>query len=130
MRRLPLVRADCPDRQDGPCPYVSCRHHLFLDVDALTGSIKLNFPDLVDEDGTPILDAMPATCALDVAEAGGVILMRMGELLNLTRERARQIEEAALERLRKRLVALGCTEPHRSTHTEGPFDSPYADDEH
>jgi hypothetical protein len=27
-----------------PCPYVSCKHHLFLDVSARTGAIKLNFP--------------------------------------------------------------------------------------
>ena len=29
-----------------PCPFVSCKFHLYLDVHPETGSIKLNFPDL------------------------------------------------------------------------------------
>jgi hypothetical protein len=29
-----------------PCPWVSCKFHLYLDVNPETGSIKLNFPDL------------------------------------------------------------------------------------
>jgi hypothetical protein len=28
-----------------PCPFVSCKHHLYLDVNERTGAIKLNFPD-------------------------------------------------------------------------------------
>src|SRR5262249_3741583 len=41
----PRARAECVDGPR-PCPYVSCQHHLFLDVAARTGAIKLNFPDL------------------------------------------------------------------------------------
>jgi hypothetical protein len=41
----PQTRADCAEGLR-PCPYVSCKHHLFLDVSARTGAIKLNFPDL------------------------------------------------------------------------------------
>ena len=40
----PQSRADCAGGQR-PCPWVSCKHHLFLDVNPETGSIKLNFPD-------------------------------------------------------------------------------------
>jgi hypothetical protein len=64
---------------------VSCKHHLYLDVDPDTGSIKLNLPHLAP-------DELEETCALDVAERGGVTLEEVGAILNLTRERVRQIE--------------------------------------
>ena len=50
-----------------PCPWVSCKFHLYLDVNPETGSIKLNFPDLE-------VWEMPETCALDVADRGGITL--------------------------------------------------------
>jgi len=39
----PEARADCVGGAR-PCPYVSCKHHLYLDVSARTGAIKLNKP--------------------------------------------------------------------------------------
>src|SRR5207237_7138764 len=41
----PTSRGACKE-DVRPCPYVSCKHHLYLDVNPETGSIKLNFPDL------------------------------------------------------------------------------------
>ena len=41
----PKARAECAEGPR-PCPYVSCKHHLFIDVSPRTGAIKLNFPDL------------------------------------------------------------------------------------
>lgn len=87
----PQTRADCAGGER-PCPYVGCRYHLYLDVGAGGRSIKLNFPDLEPWE-------LPATCALDVAELGGLSLEECGDLLNLTRERIRQIELAAFERI-------------------------------
>jgi hypothetical protein len=52
----------------------------------------LNFPDLQSWE-------IPASCALDVAAAGEHTLEEVGGLLNLTRERIRQIEATALEKL-------------------------------
>jgi hypothetical protein len=74
---------------------VYCRHHLYLDVVEGTGSLKLNFPDLEPWE-------MPArqSCALDVADDGRVTLEELGRILNLTRERARQIEVVAVTRYR------------------------------
>lgn len=89
----PRSRADCLD-MPRPCPFVSCRHHLYLEVNEDTGSIKLNFPDMD-------LAELPETCALDVADRGGVTLEEIGEILNLTRERIRQVEAKGLERLRE-----------------------------
>ncbi|QED27042.1 DNA-binding protein [Microvenator marinus] len=88
----PKHRDDCR-MADRPCPYVSCKYHLFLDVNPHTGSIKLNFPDLE-------VWELSETCALDVADRGGITLEEVGELLNLTRERIRQVEATGLEKLR------------------------------
>jgi len=87
----PRARVECVDGAR-PCPYVSCQHHLYLDVSARTGAIKLNFPDLEVWD-------MNETCALDVADRGGTTLEDVGAIMNLTRERIRQVEVKALAKL-------------------------------
>lgn len=126
-RRLPLTRAEC-EKGERPCPYISCRYHLFLGVDPSNGSIKLNFPDLLDDSGAPELDDLPATCALDVADRDGVTLETLGELMNITRERARQLETIALDRFRLHLATSGIKEAHDVRNVIGVFDNPYADD--
>lgn len=87
LRRLPTLPAERADCLGGPrpCPFVSCQYHLYLDVLPATGAIKLNFPDLEP-------DELEETCALDVADRGPSTLERVGELMNMTRERVRQIE--------------------------------------
>lgn len=91
----PRTRFDCTQGEHAarPCPFVSCRYHLYLDVSARTGAIKLNFPDLEP-------DQLPESCALDVAENGGMTLEDLGAIVNLTRERVRQIETQGLARLK------------------------------
>ncbi len=37
----PKLRSECVDGPR-PCPFVSCKYHLYLDVKAATNSIKLN----------------------------------------------------------------------------------------
>ena len=88
----PHFRSDCRSGTR-PCPFVSCKFHLYLDIHPETGSIKLNFPDLE-------VWEMPETCALDVAERGGITLEEVGDILNLTRERIRQVEVLGLQKLR------------------------------
>jgi hypothetical protein len=87
----PKVREDCA-QAERPCPFVSCKHHLYLDVSARTGAIKLNFPDLE-------VWEMTETCALDVADRGGTTLEEVGAIMNLTRERIRQVEVKGLAKL-------------------------------
>lgn len=94
----PRTRADC-DNVVRPCPYVGCKYNLYLDVDRLSGSIKLNLPDLEP-------DQMTHSCALDVADAGSSTLEEVGEIVNLTRERVRQIEAKAAKRLTKKHLPL------------------------
>ena len=89
----PQTRADCANGER-PCPHVSCKHHLYLDVNPETGSIKLNFPDIE-------VWEMTETCALDVAERGGITLEEVGEIMNLTRERIRQLEMSGLTKIQE-----------------------------
>ena len=88
----PRSRADCAGGQR-PCMFISCKHHLYLDVNPSTGSIKLNFPDKE-------IWEMDETCALDVADRGGITLEEVGAIMNLTRERLRQVETRGLLKLR------------------------------
>ncbi len=89
----PEYRSECRNGER-PCPYVSCKYHLYLDVNPRTGSIKLNFPGLE-------VWELTETCSLDVADRGGITLEEVGEVLNLTRERIRQVESKGLEKLRE-----------------------------
>ena len=87
----PKKREECAEAL-GPCPFVSCKHHLYLDVSAKTGAIKLNFPDLE-------VWEMTESCALRVADRGGSTLEEVGTIMNLTRERVRQVEVKGLAKL-------------------------------
>jgi hypothetical protein len=87
----PKTRSECVEGIR-PCPFVSCKHHLYLDVSSRTGAIKLNFPDLE-------VWEMTETCALDIADRGGTTLEEVGAIMNLTRERIRQVEVKALAKL-------------------------------
>ena len=100
----PRTRADCQN-MPRPCPFVSCEHHLYLDVNPDSGAIKLNFPQLD-------VWEMAETCSLDVADRGGITLEDVGAILNLTRERIRQVEVRGLVKIRtKNSEALGLSNP-------------------
>lgn len=118
----PATRGEClagGPHAERPCPWVGCKHHLYLDVKP-NGSIVMNFPDVDVAD-------MPVSCALDVADRGlaawgadaegpaepggaaavrkedGETLEAVGRALGFTRERARQIVTKAVGRLRRSL---------------------------
>lgn len=96
--RRPRTRGDCIGGLR-PCPWVSCRHHLALEV---TSAASVHLPWGDANDGID-LDRMPDTCSLDVADRGGTTLSECGKRLNVTRERVRQIEGRAI----RNLVAAG-----------------------
>lgn len=96
----PRTRGDCVDAPR-PCPYVSCKHHLYLDVVTDGGNggrcaprVKLSFPHLE-------VDELKETCSLDVADRGSQGLEQIGDLINVTRERVRQIEVHGLAKGRR-----------------------------
>lgn len=82
-----------------PCPFSSCRRHLLLEVTSgKPGRVIPHYPEVDD------LERMPYTCVEDVIlDYGddGLILDQVGEILNLTRERVRQVETTALRKLRR-----------------------------
>jgi hypothetical protein len=93
----PHTLGDCQAQGLGlpehPCPYVGCSHHLYLDLNEATGTLTLNFPDREP-------DELEQTCSLRVADKGEHTLEETGDMLQLTRERVRQIEGMALRNLR------------------------------
>lgn len=86
----PRTRSECAGGQR-PCPFIACRHHIAVDVDPNSGAVTLNWPDRD-------LSELQETCSLDVADRGGTTLDRVGELMNLTHERIRQIEDSIAEK--------------------------------
>src|SRR5262245_58679883 len=89
----PATRADCCE-QERPCPFVSCRYHLYLDVQP-SGSIRLNFPELEPWD-------LHETCALDVADRGGASMGVVGDAINVSKQRVEQVQGEALRKLHGR----------------------------
>jgi hypothetical protein len=83
LRVLPETRGECRGGAR-PCPMVSCRYHLLLDV-AEDGRLFVS-RDINEHDTDSIIDTlreMAETCALDVAERGGVTLEDAAEILGV-----------------------------------------------
>lgn len=119
-RRRPATRAEClPGGRNAqrPCPYVSCARHLALDVSPKSGAIKHNFPNLE-------VWEMNETCSLDVADRSGATIEEVGAIMNLTRERIRQIEANGVERARPHAASLLSDEPvlRPEPSVEAPLD--------
>ena len=89
----PKTRGECVDGAR-PCPWLSCHYHLAIEVTE-RGGMKFLFPGVEIED-------MAETCALDVADRGGATLIEVAKILNVTRERVRQTEEMAAEKIKRR----------------------------
>src|SRR5690606_41374644 len=81
--RLPTTRAECIDGPR-PCPHVTSRYHIWPDA----------------KKGTR-LEAMRETCALDVAERGGVTLSDLRDLLGGTKARAMNLDTPPPAKLEK-----------------------------
>lgn len=86
----PRCREECVGGQR-PCVFVSCKFNLYLDVSP-KGSIKFNVPDL--EPGE-----MTESCVLDVTDRGPQTLEDVGKIMNITRERIRQVEARAVGKI-------------------------------
>ena len=98
----PQTREDCLPggcNEARPCPFVSCKFNVYLDVNERTGSIKFNFPELGPED-------VVRSCALDIADEGPHTLEEVGDLTRRTRERIRQIEQRSFAVMRGEAEAL------------------------
>ena len=96
----PRIRADCPDTSAAPCPFVGCKWNTYLWVKP-SGALIFERPDL-----EPWEVPAESSCTLDVIARGsadpkqlGLTLEEVGTVLNVTRERIRQIEAAALAKV-------------------------------
>lgn len=90
----PKTRVECINGPR-PCPWAGCRHNLFLDVTS-KGRLKILRPELDDPS-----QFEGSNCVLDIVEEEGQMTYgEIGKVLNLTRERARQINDKALRKMR------------------------------
>ncbi len=71
-----------------------CKYHMYLDVNPDTGTITFNHPNLE-------IWEMKESCSLDKADEGMQTLETIGELLDISRERARQLEMHGFAILRR-----------------------------
>ncbi len=78
MRRLPVLRSECADIPR-PCPHITCRYHLAVETRGVSGE----------------------TCSLDVADRDGLTLEAVGEILGISREAVRLIEDKALAKFHR-----------------------------
>lgn len=99
LPELPITRDECAD-VPRPCPFVSCRFSLYLDV-TTKGGLRFAFPGLEPGD-------MPAgaSCALDVAERGGMAEEDVAAAMNVSRRWVQKIEARAFRKLEHRASEL------------------------
>ena len=104
MKR-PRTRADCSD-VPRPCPWVGCRHNLYLDVSpAQPRTVRLSHPWREPHEVPPA-----ESCALDLATYHGPLEREdVAHVMGRDGERVRQIEEEALDTMRTRLETRGIT---------------------
>ncbi len=116
----PRTRGEC---QGGvrPCPFVSCRYHLFLDIDEETREIHLNYP------GKEIFE-LENTCSLDIAEKGEVPLPEVARILNVGQKAVRNLVSRSLATVRARAMPLELVETDSpgSTQDRKPVDPIHA----
>lgn len=106
VHQRPRTRGDCLEggvNAQRPCPWVSCKYHLLINVNDENGAV---------EEMAPSPDKLPHTCALDVAEitdATGrqVILRSLEPCFGVHRERIRQLELRAIRGLLEGLSVGG-----------------------
>lgn len=143
----PTDRAGCLS-MPRPCPFLSCRHHLALDI-GKRGRLNPYTPALAEaiallevkhpadanqgqlgaagrEANAALFNALhglPQTCALDVADAGEHTLDQIGEAMGgISRERVRQIEQSALEKLKRFGIVIDLAEDEGlDTDTAAPL---------
>lgn len=95
----PKTRADCAN-VPRPCPFVGCRHNLYLEV--RNQSIIIYHPDKAPWELDP-----KKSCVLDVVENGqSLTLEQIGKILNVTRERVRQMVDEDVENVRYKILGM------------------------
>lgn len=87
---VPTTRGDClpgGSNEARPCRYRGCKWH--LDRERRWTERVANFEE---------------SCVLDVADRGGATLEEIADMIGITRERVRQVEELAMDRFTRRFL--------------------------
>ena len=115
----PRTRGDCEDAAR-PCPWVSCRHHLWLEM-GTQGRQRSQYPHRFGSTRELPEHLDPAdmvnSCSLDVADGSPLSLEEVGAVLGgISREAVRQMEEKAIRSYRRQALRMkseddGATEP-------------------
>jgi len=95
MRR-PKTRGDC-EFIPRPCPFVGCKYNLYLDVNPVTGHVKIN------TDGAPSDMPSGLSCALDVADEGQHTQWEVARILGKKQAAVFYIEQCALKKMKNSL---------------------------
>lgn len=118
----PRTRGECGEVR--PCPWVSCRHHLLLDVHVVEGTrdrpptIRFNGRSVrglqTGADASEVqtfvdaaverLDQLEHTCSLDVADEGRHLYREVAQVLSVRRQRV--VEKARLAKAAMALAML------------------------
>ena len=134
------LRLDPEDRYVGdgmncerPCPFVTCKYHLYVDVNKATKGMKVNFPVITPDEmasmpfrslmilreDNPLeyqrmMDEEPSrllpSCALDVADYGDITLDEIADFVGVTRERIRQVSDGAYTKLKNSISGFTMTD--------------------
>lgn len=110
----PITRGDCLEERRRPCPWFGCRHHLAADlVDGLLrviGSEAVLRVDATEAEQDTFVEAAfermakVGSCVLDLVDKRGEqTLQEIGDALEVTRERVRQIEGKVLRAMKLRV---------------------------
>jgi DNA-directed RNA polymerase specialized sigma24 family protein len=84
---------DCTWKGAGKCQNAQCRYSLLQERTQIDSWPKEEFDELVD--------ALPSTCALDLADLGGMRLEEVAMVMGMARPRIEQLEILALRKLAK-----------------------------
>lgn len=88
-----MQREDCPSLR--PCKWTSCRHHLWAEWERPG---RRWYPG--HRPPSRVVEHSTETCALDLAERGGMGRDEVARVMGVTPERVRQEEETAVRKLR------------------------------
>lgn len=95
IKYLPVVRypheSDCTWAGPGKCRHFACRHSVL----ETWAKIEQWESDDIDE----LIDALPESCALALADYGGFTIDQVAVLLGLPRDKVERTEASALRKL-------------------------------
>ncbi len=84
---------DCTWKGAGKCIHTHCRYSLLQE--------RSHIDEWESEDFDELVDALPSTCALDLADLGGMRLEEVAMVMGMARPRVEQLEILALRKLAK-----------------------------